>query len=74
MVFPAELIDEPNDTAVIGDLEAFMAYLESGQAWHDWQELCTTAHREFARCFQNRQHAGERYDNFPWQDVTARMH
>jgi hypothetical protein len=73
MAFPTELIDEPNDTAVIGDLEAFMAYVESGQAWHDWQELCTTAHKEFERCFQNCQRADERVGALSWEDVRPRM-
>jgi len=35
---PAELAINPEDTAVIGDVDAFIAYLESGQAMRDWHE------------------------------------
>ncbi len=35
---PAELAIEPEDTTVIGDIEAFIAYLESGQALRDWHD------------------------------------
>lgn len=39
MHFPVEqLLDDPNDTAVIGDLDAFIDYVESGLAWYDWRE------------------------------------
>ncbi|MGE3540272.1 MAG: hypothetical protein AB7N91_22885 [Candidatus Tectimicrobiota bacterium] len=35
---PAELSVEPEDTTVIGDIEAFMTYVENGQALRDWQD------------------------------------
>jgi hypothetical protein len=35
---PAELAIAPEDTAIIGDVDAFIAYLENGQAMRDWHE------------------------------------
>ncbi len=37
MPLPIELIQSPDDTDVIGDIDAFIAYVESGQALQDWQ-------------------------------------
>ena len=36
MPLPVELLEEPAETTVVGDIEAFMAYVESGQALQDW--------------------------------------
>jgi len=36
MPLPVELLEEPAETTVVGDLEAFIAYVESGQARQDW--------------------------------------
>ena len=34
---PVELALEPEDTTVVGDIDAFIEqYVESGQALHDW--------------------------------------
>ena len=33
---PTELIIEPEDTTVVGDVDAFIAYVENGQALRDW--------------------------------------
>ena len=35
MAFPSNLLDVWEETAVVGDVEAFMDYLESGQAAQD---------------------------------------
>jgi len=35
---PAELAIEPEDTTIVGDIDTFIAYVESGQALHDWYE------------------------------------
>ena len=43
VLFPNEFVDEPNDTAVVGDLDAFMTYVETGQALQDWNALRQTA-------------------------------
>jgi len=36
MALPRELLNIPEDTAVIGNVDAFIAYIESGQAAQDW--------------------------------------
>jgi hypothetical protein len=35
---PHELSDDivPDSTAVVGDIESFIAYIEYGHAWQDW--------------------------------------
>ena len=38
MPLPIELIQEPEDTTVVGDIEAFMIYVETGQAARDYHE------------------------------------
>jgi hypothetical protein len=38
MPLPPELAEEHDDTTVVGDIDAFIAYVESGQAMLDWQE------------------------------------
>jgi hypothetical protein len=51
MPLPPELIEEPEETAVIGDIDAFMDYLESGQAERDWQERLAIRIRELDELF-----------------------
>jgi hypothetical protein len=46
MTLPMPLNDETDDTAVIGDLDAFMTYVESGRALQDWHALCKAAAKE----------------------------
>ncbi len=36
---PKEVIEEPQSTALIGDVDAFLAYCESGEAFLDWHTL-----------------------------------
>ena len=54
--FPDELVDEPGDTAMVGDLDAFMSYVENGQALQDWQALRRTANQELEGFLQSRKH------------------
>ena len=35
---PAELAMAPEETTVVGDIDAFIEYLESGQSLRDWHE------------------------------------
>jgi len=35
---PPELAIVSEDTAVVGDIDAFIEYVENGQALHDWHE------------------------------------
>lgn len=39
MSLPLELVAAPEETTVVGDIDAFMVYVESGQAYQDWQRL-----------------------------------
>ena len=66
MHLPTELFDEPDDTVIIGDLDAFMAYLESGQAWHDWHEMCATANQEIDRYIRAHAHT--------WRQSSSAAH
>lgn len=38
MPLPHELSNDivPDSTAVVGDIESFIAYIEYGHAWQDW--------------------------------------
>ena len=38
MPLPSELIDTSEEPTVVGDLDAFIADVESGQARPDWNE------------------------------------
>ena len=51
MPLPPELLEEPEDTTVIGDVEAFMDYLDSGQAERDWHERMALRIRELEELF-----------------------
>lgn len=54
MPLPSELLDATDETTVVGDLDAFMVYLESGQAWQDWRRLHATAVKELEYFMQSR--------------------
>ena len=43
---PAELSVVPESTAVVGDIDAFITYLESGQALRDWHARCAALAEE----------------------------
>jgi hypothetical protein len=51
MPLPPELADTPEDTTVIGDLDAFIDYLESGQALRDWNERIAQRAKELDEIF-----------------------
>lgn len=46
MYVPDEVFHDPDATALIGDIDAFMAYYESGQAAKDWEERMAYRMRE----------------------------
>ena len=46
MALPFEFYEILNDTDVIGNLEEFIAYVDSGQARHDWRVLEADAKRQ----------------------------
>jgi hypothetical protein len=54
MPLPNELLNAMDETTVIGDLDAFMAYVESGQAWLDWRQLRAMAVKELDGFIQSR--------------------
>jgi hypothetical protein len=51
MVLPSNLLDVWEETAVVGDVEAFMDYLESGQAAQDYKGCLPEDHirRQYSR-------------------------
>jgi hypothetical protein len=51
MPLPLELLEHPEETAVIGDVDAFIDYIESGQALRDWHERIAAAMRELEELF-----------------------
>ena len=53
MALPPELIEEPAETTVVGEVDAFMTYVESGRALKDWQERLDLRLREFDELFRN---------------------
>jgi hypothetical protein len=63
MPLPNALLDAPDDTTVIGDLDAFMAYVESGQAWQDWCQLHAAAVKELDRFIRARSRS--------WQHIVC---
>ena len=51
MPLPSELLEEPEETAVVNDVEAFMDYIDSGQAERDWHERIALRIRELEELF-----------------------
>ena len=49
----ALLYDVPEDTAVIGDVEGFLRYVESGQAAEDYDRLVAQYQRELDWAFRD---------------------
>ena len=46
--FPELLRHRPEDTVIIGDIDAWIAVLESGSMAEHWEELCTETQRWLA--------------------------
>ena len=53
---PPEFLVASDATMVVGDLDAFSAYIETGQAFEDWQACCQAAAREREAFFTANQH------------------
>ncbi|TSC63000.1 MAG: hypothetical protein G01um101448_140 [Parcubacteria group bacterium Gr01-1014_48] len=51
MPLPPNLAEHPEDTAVVGDIEAFIEYVESGQAFLDWNERLAQRRKELEELF-----------------------
>jgi len=51
MPLPPELCDIEAATAVVGDIEALMEYIESGQALQDWNERMAQRLKELEELF-----------------------
>ncbi len=51
MPLPPELLEVPEETAVIGDIDTFMEYVDSGQAERDWDERIAIRRRELEELF-----------------------
>lgn len=48
MPLPPELQDIPEETAVVGNVDIFIEYVESGQAAHDYHERLALRLKELA--------------------------
>ena len=46
MPLPRELWDVEDETAVVGDVDALIAYIESGNALSDWADRIMQVQRE----------------------------
>ena len=51
MPLPLELLEHPEETAVIGDIDAFIAYIENGQALQDWNQRIAASMKELEELF-----------------------
>ncbi len=51
MPLPPELYDLEDETAVVGDVDAFFEYVEAGQALQDWNERLAQRLRELEELF-----------------------
>jgi hypothetical protein len=51
MPLPPELAEIAEETTVIGDVDAFMEYIESGQALQDWNERIAQRMKELEELF-----------------------
>ena len=51
MPLPHELLGVEEETAVVGDVEAFMDYLERGQSYEDWKDRILQSARWIAQDF-----------------------
>jgi hypothetical protein len=62
MSLHALLLNAPDDTTVLGDLDAFIAYVENGQALQDWRWLQAEAMKEL--------NAFLRIHNHSWRHIV----
>ena len=63
MPLPVVLLNTPDDTTVLGDLDAFIAYVENGQALQDWRRLQAEAAQEL--------HTFLRVHNHSWRHIVC---
>jgi hypothetical protein len=58
MYMPIEIQEMPADTTVMGDIDAFIAYIESGQALNEWQKCHAKARQEIERDLRSHHRLG----------------
>ncbi len=65
--------DQQQGTEIIGDIEAFMAYVESGAAEQDWEAFLALRPECFARAEAEirRLYGSSRSDTQPSPDVSS---
>ena len=70
MHLPIEIQEMPVDTTVMGDVDAFITYVESGQALDEWQKYHAKALQEIERCFRSH-HRVRRYTVHGRENASA---
>ena len=60
---PVEIMAVSLDTTIVGDVEAFIAYVESGQALHDWQKRRADALQEIDRYLKSSHRSWQHTEN-----------
>ena len=65
MGLPDHLWDVEEETAVVGDVDAFMRYVESGIAYQEWKAQVAFRHKEL------RKKCGGRTDPKLYQELTS---
>ena len=53
---PLELTEESDHTTVIGDIDTFIEYVESGQALRDWHDRLTAIAEEYETFLREHSH------------------
>jgi hypothetical protein len=53
---PIELIEASDETAVVGDIDTFIEYVESGQALRDWHDRLDAIAEEYETFLREHSH------------------
>ena len=51
MYIPYEIANSPDEDIIIGDIEAFMDYVDNGQAENDWHAIVAARLRKLGDIF-----------------------
>ncbi len=53
---PTELIEVPDETVIIGDIDMFIEYVENGQALRDWHDRLAAISEEYETFLREHSH------------------